>query len=198
MTLSTIGSFEILRRREMIEHGPEHERGRPRDSRDRVARDGGDDDRCREDEADREQRDGPHMIPNLADRRRRRCAEEQGGNEDGKRHVRIDRQLPDDRRERGRDAAHDHDDGHGQPHLSRQRREERRREKQPQEGLEPLHAVTLSEGRSGRTSVESRRDAVHGRARLRRQVRSLTIGPGSSHPRRDRDDHPENVSERTS
>jgi len=34
--------------------------------------------------------------------------------------------------------------GTGQPRLPRQRREERRREEQPEEGLEPLHTVTLS------------------------------------------------------
>src|SRR5580658_10204258 len=133
-------------------HGPEHERGRPRDAWDGVARNGGDDDRRREDEADREQRDGPQVISDLANRRRRRGAEEQGWNEHRKRHVRLDRQLPDDRRERSRDAAQDHDDGHRQPHLPRQRRQERRREEQPEEGLEPLHGITLSERQNERAS----------------------------------------------
>jgi hypothetical protein len=61
------------------------------------------------------------------------AARKSSGDEDRERRVRIDRQLPDDRGERGHDAAQDHDDGHGQPHPAGQRAEEHpgRRQQEP-------------------------------------------------------------------
>jgi hypothetical protein len=122
------------------QHGPEHERHRPRQLAEQQPRHRGDDQDGQHDEPDGEQPDAPGLRPQVARRRREGGRVQQRREEDEEHDVGLEHDLGCARDQCDARAGEDEEDGVGDPQLARQLGEQRDGQQQADEELDVVHA----------------------------------------------------------